>query len=230
MTTPTITLASGRVIELPMFDPFVAAHFSNASSYTETLLHQINVERIYAPLFEEKRDLTFLDIGANAGLVSIYASDSCRRIVAVEPAPETYRVLQSLTGGFPKIETVRAALAPVDGPVEFYTNDLNSTASSTVNTYGTKTTVPGMKLSSILRVHQLEKVDVCKVDAEGSEGESLTFAELENAAPIVETWFCETHNCPKTTWMHKLGTLVAYLSQLGYHKQQISGMTLIATR
>lgn len=41
--------------------------------YIETLIDQIN-NGLYAPLFEGKRDLTFLDIGANLGLVSIYAA------------------------------------------------------------------------------------------------------------------------------------------------------------
>lgn len=227
---PEIHMASGRTFAVPMFDPIVAEHFNNASSYADTLLHQINVEQIYAPLFKGKSDLTFLDIGANIGLVSLYAADSCSRIVAVEPDPKTFAVLKAMTISQPKIELVQAALAPVDGEVTFYQNDLNTTASSTVNTYGTKTTVQGFRLSSLLKIYQLERVDVVKVDAEGAEGGSLTRAELKEAQPIVDCFMCEAHNCPYSTWEKKMGALVQRFCMLGYYDIEINGMAIIARK
>lgn len=106
----------------------------------------------------------------------------------------------------------------VNGTVDFYQNDINTTASSTVNTYGTKTTVQGMTLTSILSIHQLESVDVCKIDAEGAEGESLTFEQLEPAASIIKSYYIETHNCPKDTWQEKMGRIVRDLARLGYRR------------
>lgn len=226
--TSYINTASGRTFDIPMFDPVVANHFSSAASYTDSLLHQINEEKIYAPIFAGRGGLTFLDIGANIGLVSLYAADSCARIVAVEPAPQTFDVLKAMVAGRPNIEPVCAALSPQDGPCEFFQNDLNSTASSTVNTYGTRTEVAGYTLPSLLNIYQLEHVDICKIDAEGAEGESLTFAVLEQVRPIIDSYYIETHNCPKSTWQEKLGRLVQDLSRLGYYRQIIDGMTLWA--
>lgn len=236
MTSPTITLASGRVAKLPLFDPVVAHHFASSHSYVDTLLHQINVEKIYERVFSPGPGLyvggqpVLLDIGANIGLVSIYGADTFDRIIALEPAPATFAVLKSMALGFPNIEPVCAALAPTDGPCEFFLNDINSTASSTVNTYGTRLQVQGLTLTSILSIHQLESVDVCKIDAEGAEGESLSFAQLEAAAPIVKSWYVESHNTPTTTWEITLGNMVRDLSRLGYHKQTITGMALWATK
>lgn len=227
--TPKLIMASGRIFEFPMFDPIVADRINSESANVGTLIHQIETEKIYAPLFEGKSNLTFLDIGANIGLVSLYAADACKRIVALEPAPDTYKVLKAMTHKFPQIEIAEFALAPVDGEVVFYENDINSTASSTVNTYGQQIKVQGLKLSSIFRIFQLESVDVCKIDAEGAEGESLTTLELEMAAPIVKSYYIETHNCPATEWQYKLGVLVNRLVMLGYYKQQINGMTLTAS-
>lgn len=221
-----IRAANGRVIDIPMFDPVVAARFKEPSSYAPTLMEEVFVKQIYAPLFKGRKDLTFLDIGANIGLVSLYASDACRRIIALEPDPDTFTVLKSMTLKHPNIEPVRAALAPVDGQVDFYRNDLNTTASSTVNTYGSQIHVPGLTLASILSIHQLEHVDVCKCDAEGAEGESLTFEELERAKNIVDCWYVEIHNCPLTTWQTKLGILASHFSRLGYHHMETLGMTL----
>lgn len=225
---PTVRMASCKTFDVPMFDPVVARHFGDASSYVETLLSEINVKGIYAPLFQGRKDLTFLDIGANIGLVSIYAYDSCARIVAVEPAPDTFTVLKAMTVSLPKIEAVRAALAPEDGPCEFFQNEANTTASSTVNTYGTFMEVPGLTLSSILSIYQLEHVDVVKCDSEGSEGESLSFDQLNAARNVVDCYYVETHNCPKSTWRAKFADILARLMVLGYKNTEIVGMTLRA--
>ncbi len=202
---------------------------TNDEIYIATLKEQIN-GGMYDHLFKGKSNLVFLDIGANIGLVSIYAVPYCKRIVAVEPALETFQRLFINTKDYQIIACDQSALSPKDGLVEFFVNDVNFTASSTVNTYGTRTEVRGRTLLSILDRNLLTHVDVAKIDAEGAEGESLTFQQLESAKDIIDTYFIEVHNCPKTSWNHKLGTLVAYLSQLGYTKMTIDGMAITATR
>jgi len=197
--------------------------------YIATLKEQIN-GGMYDHLFKGKSNLTFLDIGANIGLVSIYAVPYCKRIVAVEPALETWKQLMKNTKDYQIIGVDQSALAPEDKLVDFYENDLNFTASSTVNTYGTKTTVRGLTLMSILDRNYLTHVDVCKCDAEGSEGESLSLDQLTRAKDIIQMWFIEFHNCPKTSWEHKLGTIVGNLARCGYTEMSISGMAITATR
>lgn len=197
--------------------------------YINTIKDQI-ASGMYAPLLEGKSDLTFLDIGANIGLVSLYAVPYCKRIVAVEPAPDTYHALVNNTKNYPMIECLPAALAPKNEPVDFFVNDLNFTASSTVNTYGFKIQVAGTTLAKILTEFHLDHVDVCKVDAEGAEGESLDYYAIDNAKNIIDTYFIETHNCPKTTWEHKLGTLVGNFARCGYSKMKIDGMSLCVTK
>jgi len=201
----------------------------NDEIYIATLKEQIN-GGMYDHLFKGKSNLVFLDIGANIGLVSIYAVPYCKRIVAVEPALETWKQLMKNTKDYQIIGVDQSALAPEDKLVDFYENDLNFTASSTVNTYGTKTTVRGLTLMSILDRNYLTHVDVCKCDAEGSEGESLSLDQLTRAKDIIQMWFIEFHNCPKTSWEHKLGTIVGNLARCGYTEMSISGMAITATR
>lgn len=207
--------------------------------YIDTLKDQIK-SGIYDHLFNgepctrtyqpPKRDLVFLDIGANIGLVSIYAVPYCKRIVAVEPCKETYNRLKDNTRNYPIIETVQAALAPNNGLHEFFVNDINFTASSTVNTYGRRIEVVGQTLQSILIQNDLTHVDVCKIDTEGAEGEALNLSQLEAVSAIIKTYYIETHNCPKTTWEHKLGTLVGNLARCGYSEMTISGMAITASK
>lgn len=197
--------------------------------YINTIKDQI-ASGMYAPLFEGKRDLVFLDIGANIGLVSLYAVPFCKRIVAVEPAPETFEELRRNSKNYPMIEHAAYALAPYGGWVDFFVNDINPTASSTVNTYGTLTKVKGVTLSKILSVFHLDHVDVCKVDAEGAEGEALDLHQISLAKDIIDEWWIECHNCPKTDWQHKLGTLVGNFARCGYQEMAINGMSLWVTR
>lgn len=228
--TVSIKSANGSAVEIPLFDPVVATRFKEPSSYAQTLMEEVFIKEIYAPLFKGRKDLTFLDIGANIGLVSLYASDACRRIVALEPDPDTFTVLKAMTLKHPNIEPVCAALAPVDGQVEFYQNDQNTTASSTVNTFGKQIHVSGLTLSSILSIHQLEHVDVAKFDCEGGEGESLNYQQLLQARDIIDCLFVENHNCPRSTWNEKMGAIVRDLTQLGYHRIEINGMALVARK
>lgn len=227
----SLTRCDGSKVFLPMHDPVVAGHVESASSNVSTLLSEISDRDIYRPLFEGKKDLTFLDIGANIGLVSIYAVPACRRILSVEPDPTNYNVLRAATYPWANvIETVQAALAPKDGNCEFFQNDMNSTASSSVNTYGKKIDVPGLTLSSILRIHQLEKVDVVKVDCEGAEELSLNAGELQQASGVIDALWIETHNTPTSRWEDTIQRLAATLDYLGYTKQSIVGMRLMASK
>jgi FkbM family methyltransferase len=177
-----------------------------------------------------KKDLVLLDIGANIGLVSSYAIPYCKRIVAVEPSSRTFDMLFNRTYEFKNITRVHVALSDSTGTHEFFENDLNFTASSTVNTYGTRTIVPCTTLTNLLRDYNLDHVDICKVDIEGAEDEALNFGELEYAKNIIDQWFIETHNCPKTTWEHKLGTIVGNLARCGYSKISINGMAITASK
>lgn len=204
----------------------------NDDIYIATMKEQIS-SGMYDHLFVGKRDLVFLDIGANIGLVSVYAVPYCKRIVAVEPCIPTFIQLQKNTLHYAIIAVDRHALAANDNEnVGFYINDQNFTASSTVNTYGRyePNYVMGITLTKLLKVWNLDHVDVCKIDAEGAEGEALNLNQLEAARDIISTYYIETHNCPKTTWEHKLGTTVANLARLGYHKQTINGMALTASK
>ena len=201
----------------------------NDQTYIDNIKSQV-ASGMYDRLFADRRDMVFLDIGANVGIVSIYAVPYCKRIVAVEPAPSTFEMLKRNTANYPMIECVQVALTPKVAPHQFFVNDVNFTASSTVNTYGAQIMVQGVTLSCLLTTLQLDHVDVCKIDCEGGEGESLSLEELDWAKLRIKTYFIETHNCPSTTWEHKLGTIVGNLARCGYNQMSIDGMAIMATR
>lgn len=220
----------GSRFDIPLFDHIVAEHFNNPATLTDHLVDQMGDDSVYAKMFKGKKDLVFLDIGANIGLISLYAAPACKRIVALEPAPDTFPVLRAMTLSSDNIEAVQIALAPIDGDIEFHLNDINPTASSTVNTYGKLTVVRGSRLNTILFDAHFDHVDVCKIDAEGAEGESLPLFQIQYCKDIIQSYYIEFHNCPKSSWEVKMGNTMKNLQQNGYHKFTVDGMTLYATK
>ncbi len=205
---------------------------TNEELYISKMKEQIT-DGMYDHLFVGRTGLTFLDIGANIGLVSIYAVPYCKRIIAIEPDPDTFARLVRNTKDYTIIECYQVALAPENKTVEFFQNDINFTASSTVNTYGKRIEVTGTRLRTLLIGLDVQHIDVCKIDAEGAEGESLNLDQLDYAKNIIDTYYIEMHNCPKTTWEHKLGTIVGNLARCGYKKMHIDdkeGMALTASK
>jgi FkbM family methyltransferase len=168
------------------------AHFADPENHVGTILRQINEERMYDPIFADKEDMTVLDLGANVGLFSLYAADSCERVVAVEAVPSTYAIATELTAKHPQIELHQYAISDKDQDVSFYINE-NSTTNSLVSHSGKEITVPGITIASLLEKLNIDHVDFVKCDIEGSEVIALTEETVGAVADKIDFWFVEVH-------------------------------------
>jgi FkbM family methyltransferase len=185
--------------KLPMDDTDVAAWFDNCNvTQTHHILRQINEERMFQPLLGSAEDYVILDLGANIGLFSLYAKDSAAKVIAVEPTPKTFGMLQKLTAGSPNIELLQGAASGVDGAVTFYVND-NPTINSLVNDVGEKVTVDAFTIDSIMKKFSVDYIDFVKCDIEGGEMVALTGATIGAVADKVGFWAVETHQTNAST-------------------------------
>jgi len=204
----------------------IVAWFNNPENYTDVILKQINEDRMYDPIFTNRSDMTVVDLGANCGLFSLYAQDSCSRLISVEPTPNTLTVLKEMTAGHDNITVVQAAVGGSNDPVTFYINE-NSTTNSMLNRQGTAITVPGMTIEQLLDSQGLDHVDFIKCDIEGSEMIALTEATLAPVADRVDFWFVEVHqtDVDRGPWPGNLGsnrsTLAALFQKLGYQTENV---------
>lgn len=228
--TPHIITAHGKRINLMMVAPEVIAHFDNPNTNTAVLFGQINDERMYDFALAKANDYVMLDIGANIGLVSIYASDACKRIVALEPTPAQFTVMGHLTWPIKHIERMECALMGHTGATEFHLNDVNTCASSAANTYGPVTTVKCTTLIDLLLSLKMDRVDFAKIDIEGSETEALTPRQVGECSNTIMSYFVEVHNCPNSTWEWKLGKLAETFAHAGYTYQRIRGDAIYAAK
>ena len=118
---------------------------------------------------------TIIDAGANVGASVLWYRSKYpqARIIAVEPDPTTVRKLTVTLAGVPGVEIVAAALTKSAGRVQMV-QSAHSWASRVVDEQsGLTVGVQGISLGDLLRDRGLSRVDLLKLDIEGSEWDVL---------------------------------------------------------
>ncbi len=115
---------------------------------------------------------TILDCGANIGLAAIWFAQACpkAKILAIEPEGQNYSLLEQNCLPYANIRTIRAAIW--NRNCELFL----SSPESRVDSYqykeasnGTSNSVRGYDLSTIMANHNVDIIDVLKIDIEGAE-------------------------------------------------------------
>lgn len=215
MIEQRIKTSQGKEYKYQSRHPDVTAWFGNPGNFTDIILQQINEDRMYDPIFAGKSDMTILDLGANCGLFSLYAADSCKKLIAVEPTPATFNVLQEIVKDHTQIVPLQLAVGPHNEMISFYINE-NSTTNSMLDRNGRETKVQCMTLETLFHMQGLDHVDFVKCDIEGSEMQALTDATLGPIADRVDFWFVEVHqtDVKENAWPGNLGANRQQLAEL----------------
>lgn len=172
----------GKPLELLMRHPGIAHPLSvrlrSADLWT---FDEVLVGREYdLPLPPKPR--TIIDAGAHIGLASVYFANRFpdARIIALEPEPSNFDLLQRNTAPYPNIEPINAALWSTSGQLEVVDRGFGSWAFQTVPTArgGEKGlgTVRAMTLTQVLDDRSIVSADVLKIDVEGAEKEIFEHA------------------------------------------------------
>ncbi len=114
-----------------------------------------------------------IDLGAHVGDTALFyhASYPNARIYAVEPDPESFRLLQINTKDFEKITPIHAAITKETGVLTLYVSAQSSLRGSTIKREKTtkEITVPALCLSDLYAQYSISKADLIKFDIEGGE-------------------------------------------------------------
>lgn len=160
----------------------------------------------------------FVDIGGNCGLFSLFAAKAVGasgRVLAIEPQPEMMRRLRfnAEANGLHQIVFAELAVGGEAGSAALHVKDGQYGLSSLHSAVeGASVTVPVAPLETILRSHELTRVDALKIDIEGFEDRALL--------PFVKT-------APRSLWPKRIfmetthakrweTDLVGALEQAGY--------------
>jgi FkbM family methyltransferase len=164
----------------------------------------------------------FLDVGANAGMFSLFASSLLGRggvVVSVEPQPEVFARLKfnlttanDLAAEGVRTVLVQAALGPETATAELSIPEELGQASLRTEVGGKRISVPMIPLGDLLRREGIPRVDVMKIDVEGFEDAVLQTFFQQEARPLFPRAILMEH-CNSDRWRWDC---VAELKRLGY--------------
>jgi len=162
---------------------------------------------------------TCIDVGANVGLFSLYLLNrNCRNIHSLEPCESSFSVLNSLFKETNNVECHKIALYKKNGKVNLNTSIANTTISTVLenyntksNKYGSKENVACLTLASFLKSNSIESLDLVKLDIEGCEYDVLKNTDDETLLKS-KRYLIEYHELGKV----KMGFILNKFKKLGY--------------
>jgi FkbM family methyltransferase len=187
-TGETLALPNGLVCRVPSRKmlPIVRS----------TIREVFHRERYARPGFELAPGDNVIDVGANIGIFTLWASSRLQRgrVLAVEPSPAVEILRSNLAAnGIRNVIAERAAVGRADGELEleFYPYaDVMSRGSDQrrpwpmrllmARTRAKRVTVPTLSLGQVLERSAMERVDYLKIDCEGGEFELCRAARPED--------------------------------------------------
>jgi len=204
--------------------------------------YQINVERRLTHTFKENffdkvylshlgesftqaKRPTVIDIGAQVGFfsLSILTQKPEAKVLAYEPMPANFKRLSEYKHEFEEFDWTlnHIAVAATNEPLVLYTNTLDGFSSrSSIFDKGDdkiKVEVPSITFDQIIAEHGLKKIDLLKLDCEGSEYPIL-YNMGEEQFKLVDNLCIESHQGQGADENHH--TLVNYLRQYNYQVEE----------
>jgi FkbM family methyltransferase len=168
------------------------------NSYIPEILQEIYQDKVYQPFLEDKKDLTIMDVGANIGLFTLYASQFAKKIYSVEPAGTHMEVLSTMVryNNLKNVTTIKKALSHENGTADFYHSE-NVTMYSLnklVDNTNEKETVETITIDKLFKDYGIEHIDFMKLDVEGAEGLIVGSKGFKSVAKKIDTVVLEWHS------------------------------------
>lgn len=142
-------------------------------------------EIFYSKYLQRDRSFrTVLDCGANIGCTVRYWKmlDPTCTVIAIEPDPENFELLQRNTGQLESVHCIKAGIWPTAGTLHLEKEGVGHSAVRTLHDRTGDTaavTIPGL-----LQQFGLDRIDLVKIDIEGSELELFTQGDLSWIARV----------------------------------------------
>lgn len=175
-------------------------------------LHSFEPETIDLYFHLLKHSQVVFDIGANTGLFALLAAvDSREREVhAFEPVPKIFNYLERniTVNDLPNLKAVCGAATNYDGEITLYiphsiTLPFSASTLKGFREVGETIVVPALKLDTYITTNNVTRVDLLKIDTEGTEHKVLEGAKtiLERDKPII---ICEVLQGLTETFLHSI--------------------------
>lgn len=193
------------------------------SLYIPYIYKEIYLDGLYIDVFNERKDMVVLDVGANIGVVTQYMREYSKKIYAIEPSTEHFTALKKNKefNKWDNVEVFNMAIADRDGEMQLNLNDNNRTCHSLTLDYKQKgEMVKTMRFDTFLKENNIDQVDFCKFDVEGAEDMILRSEGFINVAEKFKAIEVEFHF---QTWP----ALVEHMSKLGFAARRYDSSAII---
>jgi len=194
-----------------------------------TGFHEFNEMRFLHKFLKD--DMTFVDVGANQGEFSLFASKRVTNglVLAFEPMSFFYdRLVDNVElNGMNNVRCFRLGLSDYNGEVPIYFNNDNASNHEGLasifpiaQTAGDKETIRLATLDEVATRESIERIDFIKVDVEGSEWAVLRGAEqvLKRFHPAL---MIELNEQTALKAGYKVQEMVSWLESRGYKPYQM---------
>lgn len=169
---------------------------------------------------------TIIDLGANIGVAADFFQSKANKIICVEPINENYENLQlfAKTNRFEHVLCEKYAIwSSSDREFSFAQgNDKTNCHISgrTINGSNGHNATTSITIKDLMELYDLEKVDLIKMDIEGSEVEVMTNPNFKEVVGKSPNWLIEIHN-------HEYHNLVPIMEKFGFKHKVLSGFDLV---
>lgn len=136
-----------------------------------------------------------VDCGAHIGLISRFFATAFPEatVVAVEPNLENFKLLEKNTGHLPNVRPVNAALVGAGGRVKIENPEADTWMFRTAPADDHEDGIPGLTVADLLERAGGDRIDILKLDVEGSEREVFSIG-TEAWIDAVDVLLIETHD------------------------------------
>lgn len=192
----------------------------------EGIISEIFGNNCYCPNgFEIKNKDTIIDIGANVGVFSLYASKKAQlgKIYSFEPFKENYEFLiknlklNKLKNIFP----FNLGVSPKNKKEVLYISDTNCGACNNFKGKGEKIVINCISLKDIFDLNNIQRCNFMKIDCEGAEYDIL-FNTPQNYLDRIDKISMEYHNLDKK---RNKKTLLKFLEKIGFKIKGVVPLT-----
>ena len=198
------------------------------SLFIPYIYKEIYLDGIYIDIFNTKKDMVVVDVGANIGIVTQFMRDYSKKVYAIEPSSEHFEALKKNKefNKWDNVEIFNFAIADKDGEMTFFHHDINRTCHSLTDNY-TKAygydneKVKTMAMDTFFKENKIEKCDFMKFDVEGAEDMILRSAAFKRVAEKISAIEVEFHH---PDWQE----LAKYMmEELGYKARRYESSAII---
>ncbi len=163
---------------------------SSSPVFQKQVSKEIFEDNCYEEIYQVKPGDVVMDLGASTGPFTWSIMDKASKVIVVEPSKELIPLIEKNTEGYP-VSIVNKALAKWDGE-ELMDNVFDNDSGMKEDLHYISKEVETISFRSIIKEHNLDRIDFIKTDCEGGEYSLFTEANmpflLNNVRSIVGEW------------------------------------------